>query len=432
MQHGYDQLDRPGGFSRVRVLAPLAYRDFRLLWVGMCVSLVGDGLFVVALTWQVYSLSDAPAALATVLGAMTVPTIVCLLLGGAVSDRFDRRRVMLCADCVRAIALGSLAALSVAGDLRLWHLFLIGAAYGTATAFFDPCFDAIVPDLLPNDWLPQANSLDQLVRPIALRMLGPALGGVLVASLGAGVAFGLDAASFLLSAAALLAIRSPQRAAVPEDESIVKQIAVGLRYVRNHTWLWVTFASAAAAYLLFIGPTEVLVPFLVKNELRGGAGDLGLVFATGGFGSLLVALVAGQRGLPRRLITCAYVTWTLATLAVIGYGIANALWGLMLTSLVFNSLETFGTIAWSTVKQRHVPSALLGRVSSLDWLISIGLLPLSFAMAGPVSALIGVRLTLIAGGALGAAVTFAALFAPHVRDVDELDSESPPPVSVAG
>jgi MFS family permease len=424
MQHGYDQLDRVGGFSRVRIFAPLSNRDFRLLWTGMCVSLIGDGLFLVALAWQVYSLSDAPEALATVMAAMTVPTIACLLLGGALSDRLNRRRVMLCADCVRAAALGSLATLALTGTLRLWHLFLIAALYGAATAFFDPCFDAIVPDLLPAAVLPQANSLDQLVRPIALRMLGPALGGVLVAALGAGVAFALDAGSFLVSAAALFTMRSYPRSAATVGESVARQIAAGLTYVRGNAWLWVTFATAALAYLLFIGPTEVLVPFIVKNDLRAGAWQLGLVFATGGFGSLVLALIVGQHGLPRRLITCAYVTWTLATLAVVGYGIAHALWGLMLTSLVFNSLETFGTIAWSTAKQRHVPSALLGRVSSLDWLISIGLLPLSFALTGPVSALIGVRVTLIAGGLLGGAATFAGLFAPHVRDIEKVAAGS--------
>jgi len=360
---------------------------------------------------------------------MTVPTIACLLIGGAVSDRFERRQVMLWADFVRAAALGALATLSLTGALRLWHLFLIGAIYGAATAFFDPSFDAIVPDLLPGEALAQANSLDQLVRPIALRMLGPALGGVLVARLGAGAAFALDAGSFLVSATVLLAMRSHHRTAAPQRESISRQIAAGLGYVRGNAWLWVTFTTAAVAYLFFAGPTEVLVPFIVKNGLQGGAGQLGLVFATGGIGSLLLAIVAGQRGLPRRLITCAYLTWTLATLAVVGYGIAHALWGLMLASLVFNSLETFGTIAWSTAKQRHVPLALLGRVSSLDWLISIGLLPLSFALVGPVSAVLGVRATLIAGGVLGAAVTLAGLFAPHVRDIDREAPQDPTAVS---
>ena len=111
-----------------------------------------------------------------------------------------------------------------------------------------------------------------------------------------------------------------------------------------------------------------------------------------------------------------YVAWTLATLSVAGYGIASAIWQLMLVSLVFNALETAGFIVWSTAKQRHVPSHLLGRVSSLDWLISTGLLPLSFALTGPISTALGAQATLIAAGVLGAGVTFAALMLPrHAR-----------------
>lgn len=418
MQHNYDSLDRGGGFSRVRILSPLAYRDFRLLWGGMCVSLVGDGLFVVALAWEVYTLSGSPAALATVGIAMAVPTIACLLIGGVVSDRFERRRVMLVADSLRAAAVGGLALLAATGALRLWHVLVLGAVYGAGTAFFDPSFDAIVPELLPHDALAQANSLDQLARPIALRMIGPALGGVLVQTVGGAGAFGLDAASFLISGLALLAIPRRAVAARVESGSVIGEIGEGLAYVRSRPWLWATFASAALAYLLFIGPTEVLVPFIVKHQWHGGAGELGAVFATGGFGSLLCAIAVGRHGLPKREIVFIYGVWTLATFAVAGYGIANALWGLMLASLVFNSLETVGTIAWATLKQRRVPSAVLGRVSSLDWLISIGLLPLSFALTGPVSSAIGIRATLIGGGLLGGLVTAAALLVPGVTDVD--------------
>jgi MFS family permease len=418
MHHSYEGLDRGGGFSRARILAPLAHRDYRLLWGGMCVSLLGDGMFLVALAWQVYALSNAPTALATVGIAMTVPTIVCLLLGGVVSDRFDRRRVMLAADAVRAAAVGILAVLSATGSLRLWHLLALGALYGAGTAFFDPSFDAIVPEVLPADVLPQANSLDQLVRPIALRLAGPALGGLLVDAIGTGGAFTLDVASFALSAAALRAMSAPRRTQSSNIGSVAREIAAGLLYVRRHAWLWATFTSAAIAYLLFMGPTEVLLPFIVKNQLRGGAGDLGLVFAAGGLGSLLCATAIGQHGLPRRDITFMYCTWTLATFAVAGYGLAHALWGLMLTSVAFNTLETAGTIAWATAKQSHVPTALLGRVSSLDWLISIGLLPLSFALTGPVSAAIGVQTTLVAAGMLGGLVTLAALFVPGVRAIE--------------
>ena len=427
MQHSYEGLDRVGGFDRVRLFAPLAVRDYRLLVGGMSVSLLGDGLFLVALAWQVYALSNAPTALASVGIAMTIPTIVCLLIGGAVSDRHDRRLVMLCADAVRALALAALAVLSVSGSLHLWELMAVAVVYGAATAFFDPASDALVPELLPPDSLAQANSLDQLIRPLALRLAGPALGGILVGAIGVGWAFGLDAASFVVSAATLLAMSPARRVADPTEatRSVRREVAAGLRYVRSQAWLWATLVSAAIAYLLFMGPTEVLLPFIVKNRLSDGAGALGLVFAAGGLGSLLCAIVIGQRGLPRRSLTFMYVAWTLATLAIAGYGLADRLWGLMAASVAFNALETAGTIAWSTAKQRLVPARLLGRVSSLDWLISIGLLPVSFAITGPVSAALGVRTTLIGAGVLGAAVTFAALLVPGVRQMDTAAADAP-------
>jgi len=429
MQQSYEALDRPGGFSRVRLLAPLAHRDYRLLVAGMSVSLLGDGLFLVALAWQVYTLSDAPTALATVGIAMTIPTIACLLIGGAVSDRFDRRVVMLTADTVRAVVLAALAALAVTGALVLPELFAIAVVYGAATAFFNPASDALVPQLLPGDALAQANSLDQLIRPVMLRLAGPAVGGLAVSAIGAGWTFGLDAGSFAVSVVALLAMSRRPVPQTAETRAGVREIKAGLRYVRSHAWLWATLVSAAVAYLLFMGPTEVLLPFIVKHRFAEGARDLGLIFAAGGLGSLICALAIGQLGLPRRSLTFMYVVWTIATLAVAGYGLSKGLWGLMLASVLFNTLETAGTIAWATAKQRHVPTQLLGRVSSLDWLISIGLLPLSYALTGPISAALGVRTTLVWAGALGAIVTFAPLLSRRVRSLDdhEADAHSPVP-----
>jgi MFS family permease len=414
LHSSYEGADRPGGLSRVRLLEPLRHRDFRLLWSGMCVSLLGDGVFMVAMAWQVYALSDTPTALSMVGIAMTVPTLAFLLLGGVLSDRLDRRRLMLAADLARGAAVGVMALLAITGVLELWHIVVLVAFYGAGGAFFGPAFDAITPEVLPADELAQANALDHLVRPIALRLAGPAVGGVLIDVLGMGAAFTLDALSFLVSATAVLMMsRRPKY--VSRTGSLGGDLGAGMRYVRRHTWLWVTFAAAAITYLLFMGPAEVLLPFVVKNELGGSATDLGIVFAAGGIGSVLVAVAMGQRGMPRRDITFMYVAWTAATLAIAGYGLASAVWQLMLASLLFNALETAGTIVWATAKQRHVPTALLGRVSSLDWLISIGLLPVSFALTGPVSHAIGVRATLVGAAVVGGIVTFAALLAPGMR-----------------
>jgi DHA3 family tetracycline resistance protein-like MFS transporter len=426
MQHSYEGLDRAGGFSRVNLLAPLRHRDFRLLWTGMCVSLMGDGVFLVAMAWQVYELSNAPAALSMVGIAMTVPTIVLLLLGGVVSDRVDRRRAMIAADCARGAAGATLAALSLTGALEIWHIVALVAVYGAGAAFFGPAFDAIVPQVLPAQELPQANSLDQFVRPLALRMAGPALGGLLIEAVGVGAAFAIDAASFAVSATAIMLIRSRPRVERREGASMARDMREGLAFVRSKVWLWGTFGAATITYLLFMGPAEVLLPYVVKNGLGGSAGDLGLVFAAGGIGSVACALVMGQRGLPRRDVTFMYVVWTLATLAVAGYGFAGAVWQLMVACLLFNALETAGTIVWATIKQRHVPEGLLGRVSSLDWLISIGLLPLSFALTGPVSATVGVTTTLVGAAVIGGAVTFAALFLPGMREIEGRASSATP------
>ena len=423
MQHSYEALDRPGGTTRAQLFAPLRHRDFRRLWSGMTLSLVGDGAFLVAMTWQVYVLSDAPTALAFVGIAMSIPTIVLLLVGGAVSDRVDRRRVMVAADLIRGGAVGLLALLTLSGGLVLWHVVALCAVYGAATAFFNPAFDAIVPDLLPESDLAQANALDQLVRPIAFRLAGPAIGGWLVASVGAGSAFALDAATFLISAAAIGSMRYRRPDGARSAASIVHEIREGFAFVRAHVWLWGTLVSAAFAYLAFMGPTEVLLPYVVKNDLGGSASDLGLVFAAGGLGAILSAVICGGRGLPRRNITYMYLFWTAATLSIAGYGLAQASWQLMVVCCMFNLFETAGTIIWATAKQRHVPPNLLGRVSSFDWLISIGLLPVSFALTGPIASVIGARATLIWAGVAGSVVTLAALFLPGMRAIE--DTRSP-------
>jgi len=400
------------------MLAPLRHRDFRVMWAGMTCSLLGDGIFLVAMAWQVYALSNVPTALSLVGIAMTVPHIVFLLVGGAVSDRFDRRLVMLCADAARCLAITIMAALSLTGALTLGEMIFLVAVYGAGTAFFGPAFDAIVPDVLPPDQLAQANALDQLIRPLAFRLAGPAIGGVLIGAIGVGSAFAVDAASFVLSGAALLAMRARPRTNARSGTSVAREIREGLGFVRANVWLWGTFLAATFAYLTFMGPAEVLLPYMVKNQLHGTARELGLVFAAGGVGAIGAAAIMGHRRLPQRNITFMYVTWTIATLAVAGYGLAVSTWQLMLACLAFNALETAGTVVWATAKQRNVPTHMLGRVSSLDWLISIGLLPVSFALTGPVSAAFGVRPTLVVAGLAGAAITFAPLFLPGMRDLE--------------
>jgi hypothetical protein len=214
------------------------------------------------------------------------------------------------------------------------------------------------------------------------------------------------------------------------------EIREGFRYVRSQVWLWGTLIAATFAYLAFLGPTEVLLPYVVKYDMRAGAGTLGTVLALGGVGAMAAAFVMGHRTLPRRNMTFIYVVWTLSTLCVAGYGLARAPWQAMAACFVFNALEGAGTIVWLTTKQRLVPNRLLGRVSSFDWFISIGLLPVSYALVGPLAAAFGERATLVGAGILGAAVTFAFLFLPGLRTIERderlLDAPTESTDAVAG
>jgi MFS family permease len=408
-----------------RIAAAFTNGDFRLLFAGRCASLLGDGAFLVAMAWEAYTLSDGPTALSLLGIAMTLPLIALLLVGGVVSDRYDRRRVMLAADLVRAGLLVVLGALAASGELRLWEMVAIVACYGCAQAFFDPASDAILPEILPPEQLGAGNALEEVARPLTLRLAGPALGGLLVGAGGSASAFLADGGTFLVSAISLCLMSTrpaPGGAAATRAgtsaSALRREIGEGWRYVRRQAWLWATFATAGLAYLLFMGPAQVLLPFVVKHELHGDGLQLGLVMGAGGLGSVACALTMARSALPARGIRFVYSVWTMATLAVAGYGLATAVWQLMLASLAFNLLETAGTIVWMTMKQQRVPRELLGRVSSLDWLISIALLPLSFALAAPVSALIGPRATLIVAGCAGAAVTLGGLLVPGL-DADE-------------
>src|SRR5437868_2430684 len=161
MQHSHEAFDRPGGFGGRRLIAPLRHRDFRVLWAGMAVSLLGDGIFLIAIAWESYALWNAPAALSIVGIGMAIPTILFLIAGGIVSDRYDRRLVMMWADGVRALAVAALAALVLMGSLRFWELVLLVAIYGSGTAFFTPALKSVVPYLLPAADLPPATCFDQ-------------------------------------------------------------------------------------------------------------------------------------------------------------------------------------------------------------------------------------------------------------------------------
>lgn len=403
-----------------RILAPLAIRRFRLLWSGLAISLLGDGMYLVAIAWQVYELSDAPTALALVGICLTVPQVAFVLLGGAVTDRLERRLVLLAADLLRGVAVGVVGVLAVTGHLQLWHLFVLAGVFGLGSALFGPAFAAIVPELVPAELMLQANSLERFVRPLAIRFIGPALGGAIVAGFGAGTAFLLDAASFGASIAALLAIgRLPALEERDHRTSLLADVGEGIRFVRSQPWLLVTVVASSIGMLFFLGPVYVLLPLVVKQSLDGTAGDLGLAFAAGGVGAMIASFVLAGRGLPRRPLTVMYACWAVMCLQLVGYAVARSLWHVVAVTLLGTALLVYGQILWTTMLQRLVPRALLGRVASVDSLLSWGLTPISYALTPPLVHAIGLDATLVSAGlaACGVLVFTYALF-PRIRAVE--------------
>jgi MFS family permease len=400
--------------GRIGILRPLKIRDFALLWTGLAVSLTGDGIYLIAIAWQVYKISDDPAALGLVGVAWTAPALVLILYSGALSDRVSRKRLMLSADLLRAVTIATMGFLTVSGRVQLWQLVVLAAVYGAGDALFGPANSAIVPQLVPQDLLVQANSLAEFVRPITATLLGPALGGILVKTVGAGWAFVADAGTFLFSALMIFLMRPtpPVRELTTSTWQDVKE---GLRYIRRHTWLWGGMVAATVSLLCAWGPWEVLVPYLVKNELHGSAFDIGLVFAAGGLGAVTAALFMGQRELPRKPLTIAYAAWIIGTALLAGFGLAHSLGPMLLLSAIIWFFITVLIIIWFTLVQRLVPATILGRVSSLDWLISTAGLPISFALVGPIAGLLGAGQTMIWAGLLGAGViVLFVIFVPGI------------------
>lgn len=404
-----------------KILAPFRVRDFALYWTARSVSFLGDGVMSVALPWQVYELSNSPSAMGLVGGLQTAAILSFVLLGGVASDRLERKKVIIVSDVARAAATAVVGVLAITGDLALWHVCVMAAIFGLGQAFAGPAFGSIVPQLVPDDLLVQANSALFTVNPLAFRFAGPALGGFTIAAAGTGVAFLLDAASFAVGALAiaLLAARPAARILeAGERRSIVQDIRESYHYVRGRTWLWGTFLWSLLVLPLAWGPYVVLLPFFVKNELGGDAHDLGLVFSAGGASAVLMALLISQVGLPRRHIAFMFAAFGLGAVDLAIYALTSAPWQAMVVAFVAECGWTGGIVAWNTLLQRAVPAEILGRVRSLDWLAATALVPFSFVIVGPLAGWAGVRPVMVACGVLGATFSIAAFLLPGMRETE--------------
>jgi predicted MFS family arabinose efflux permease len=395
----------------------LSQRDFALLWAGQTISLFGDGIFTIALAWQALELSGSATTLGLVLLVRGAARILILLIGGAVADRVERRALMLIGDSVQALAVAAVAYLASTGQLHVWHLVALGAITGAGSGILLAAATAVVPQLVTEEFLASANSLTSTSRLLAFALIGPAVGGILVAALGTTVAFSVDAASFLASIAALILIR-PRALSAASKAAILTDVKEGFSYVRSRPWLWVTMlAVGTVGSFVAYGPLSVLVPLLVRS-LHGGADSLGLVYAGFGVGGVAAAVVSGSVHLPRNTSALAFLGWVVSGLGIAAMGLAGNVVTIAALLAVVGFFNEAAQVIWVTLLQIHIPERLLGRISSIDWFVSLSLQPLGLGLAGPAAAALGVGGALVVGGTMAASAAGLGFLRPGVRDLN--------------
>jgi MFS family permease len=400
--------------SRGLTPAALRHRDFALLWSGQSISLVGDGVYIVALALETLRIDNHPLALSLVLAARLLPTVLLLVAGGVIVDRIPRRFAMLASDVTRGAAVAVVAVLVALGTAQIWELVVMAAIFGAADALFYPAATAVTPEILPAELLTQGSALNHASQTIAQALIGPALGGLVVAALGYQWAFAIDALSFAVSAGCVLAMRSRPRPE-PTGHSALADAREGLRYVRSQRWLWVTIAGAGLANFAAFSPLGLMFTLLIRNVLHQGPLALGLVLAAGGVGGGLTALIVARTGPPRLRMTSTYTGWAISAAGVVALAFAPNVWVAGACSLVITASLMYGNILWNPVMQELVPPELLGRASSVDWLASLSLSPLGLLVSGALAGVIGTRTTMLIGGCVALALC-GMLFVPGVRD----------------
>jgi MFS family permease len=395
------------------LIAALGERRFRLLFAGRAVSDLGDKLVPVALAFAVLELDSSASALGLVFAARMIPLVVLVLVGGVWADRLPRNLVMLTADGVRAVTQAVAAALLITDRAEVWHLMVLMAAYGAAQAFFDPASTGLVPQTVSRPRLQQANGLLQLSRSTA-NVIGPAIAGLLVATVGPGWAFAADSATFVVSMA-FLALLGLGRESREARTRFVADLVEGWREFSSRTWVWVSVGHFAFFHLLVLAPFWVLTPIVADDEL-GGAGAYATILSAMGVGAILGGLVA-LRVEPRRPLATAFVLILFEVPVYLALAAAAPV--ALIASLAFVSAIAFNfaNTLWNTVLQANIPAHALSRVSSYDWLGSLVFLPAGYMLAGPAAEAFGVSETLVFAAAWSVASTLLVLSLEPIRGV---------------
>ncbi len=402
---------RPVPWTRVGL--PLRERDFSLLWSGRFVSGLGDGVFTVAVALEALRVDPQPVGLAYVLAARAVPSVVLSLLGGVVVDRVNRRIALILCDLVQGAAVFAVALLALLHLITLWQMILMALVFGTADAFSGPAFLALVPEILPAEALTQANALNSAGSELSVNLIGPALGGLAVALVGTVGAFAFDAASFLISATALGALRH-RATALSSGKSMVAEAREGIRFITSRRWLFLLLIGAAIANLVGMGPYFVLLPILVRHVLHATPLALGLVYASAGAAGVVASIVVARLGSPRHLLEVMWVAYSTSglLLALVALAPNPGLVALLVAGSA--GLVVYGDVLYFTKLQTSVPLALMGRVSSASYLMVGTLTPLGMLLGGVAAATVGAREAFLLSGVL-AALCGLVLFIPGAR-----------------
>lgn len=381
----------PASSSMSRILS---LRDFRLLFAGAAVSLLGDQFGLIATPWLVLQLTNDPLTLGVILALEGFPRAVFMLFGGAFTDRYSPRRMMLVANVTRCALTAAMAVLVLSGAVQLWMLYAFGLVFGVVSGFAIPAENSIVPLLVDEADLQAGNSLIMGIAQLA-SFVGPTVAGILIGSFagslrGIGLAYALDAFSFVVSAVTLQLIRGGQARSAGGSavkENMWSSIVAGIKYMWGDRLLRMMFGTLMAANFLAVGPLLVGIPLLADTRLPEGAAAYGLLISAFAGGNLAGYLLAGALPRPRGLVMRLIITVVLAAfgLVLIALGFIASTW----IDFALLALIGFGNgyiaILMITWMQIRIPQEMLGRMMALMLVSSSGLVPVSQALSGLVS-----------------------------------------------
>ena len=420
--------------QRPRAVRPFATGQYRLLFGALTLSLFGGGMWLVALVWQVIELGGGPLQLSITATATSIGMVGATLIGGVVADRVPQRLILVGIESVKLVSMAAVAVLALTGSLELWHLVVAAALLGIGEGFFYPAYSAILPVLLPADDLLAANGIEGVLRPAAMQAAGPALAAGLIAFGGPPAAFVVIVIVHVLALAGLSVMRSVPVARDRSGDtahplvSVYRDMREGVVYMVRTPWLFATLLFAFGWVLLMLGPIEVLLPFAVRDQTGGGAGSFALVLAAFGVGGAIGSIFVASRRLPRRYRTVMLLAWGIGSVPLAIIGFTSELWVMAVAVFIVGFSGSAGQVIWGTLLQRRVPRHLLGRVSSLDFFVSLALMPVSMALAGPIGEAVGLMPTFLVAAIVPVFFAIAALLIarlPRDEIAHPLDATAP-------